>query len=60
LLPAGPAVQTVPPAPSTGHELLAVLALAAWLAVAAMIIRRFQFVVVPAGTHFYAGPPPPS
>ena len=48
------------PATSVRHELLAVLGLAAWLSVVAMVIRRFQFVVVPAGTTFYASPPPSS
>lgn len=50
-LTTGPAWGALPPAPSPRDELLQVLALLAWLSAVALILRRFQFVVVPAGTR---------
>lgn len=50
-LATGPAWGALPPAPSPRDELLQVLALLAWLSAVALILRRFQFVVVPAGSR---------
>lgn len=51
VLTAGPAWGALPPPSSPRDELLQVLALVAWLAAVGLILRRFQFVVVPAGAR---------
>lgn len=50
-LTAAPPWAPLPPASSPRDELLQVLALMAWLAAVGLILRRFQFVVVPAGAR---------
>jgi len=50
-LTAGPAWGALPASPSRGDEVLQVLALLAWLTAVGLILRRFQFVVLPAGAR---------
>ena len=50
-LTAAPSWAPLPPAPSPRDELLQVLALVVWLCAVGLILRRFHFVVVPAGAR---------